>query len=153
MTELKVVAAASADAGRVLALMARYRSEAGEDVGDEQADVVATLLRTPSMGRAYLGLAGGRDVGFALAFYSQSVQAGGRVASIDDFYIVPEQRRQGMGRDILVAVIGDCRDRGIKRCVVHTNLGNLAAVKLCASLGFRRRSESTLALEIADLPE
>jgi len=54
-----------------------------------------------------------RLVGVAVLAFRLSVSAGGLFASIEDLYVRPEARRQGVGRALLEAIGERCAARGI----------------------------------------
>jgi GNAT superfamily N-acetyltransferase len=55
----------------------------------------------------------GRIQGVAVLAYRLNVSAGGQFASIEDLYVRPEARRQGVGRALLQAADERCAERGI----------------------------------------
>jgi GNAT superfamily N-acetyltransferase len=52
-------------------------------------------------------------LGVAVLAYRLNVSAGGLFASIEDLYVRPEARRQGLGRALLAATDERCAERGI----------------------------------------
>ena len=55
----------------------------------------------------------GRVVGVVVLAYRLSVSAAGLFASIEDLYVRPDARRQGVGRGLLEAVEKRCASRGV----------------------------------------
>jgi GNAT superfamily N-acetyltransferase len=55
----------------------------------------------------------GRIQGVAVLAYRLNVSAGGQFASIEDLYVRPEARRQGVGRALLQTADERCEERGI----------------------------------------
>jgi GNAT superfamily N-acetyltransferase len=55
----------------------------------------------------------GRVIGVAVLAYRLNISAGGLFVSIEDLYVSPSVRRQGVGRALLEAVAQRCKVRGI----------------------------------------
>ena len=62
-----------------------------------------------------------RVVGVAVLAYRLNVSAGGPFASIEDLYVRPRSRRQGVGRALLEAVAQRCKIRGVSYVEVQTD--------------------------------
>lgn len=54
-----------------------------------------------------------RTVGVLVLAFRPSVSLGGRFASIEDLYVVPEARRQGVAGSLLHAAHRRCKDRSV----------------------------------------
>ena len=57
----------------------------------------------------------GAPVGFALYTFNYSVWTAARGIFIEDIWVVPEQRRGGVARELMVALAKECVARGYKR--------------------------------------
>ena len=57
----------------------------------------------------------GKPVGFALYTFNYSVWTGARGIFIEDIWVVPEQRRGGVARELMAALAKECVARGYKR--------------------------------------
>ncbi|MEX0588442.1 MAG: GNAT family N-acetyltransferase [Cyanobium sp.] len=51
--------------------------------------------------------------------------------------VAPDQRRQGLGRQVLEALLGEGRKQGAAHATLEVSTGNTAAVGLYRCLGFR----------------
>ena len=60
-------------------------------------------------------------VGVAVLSFRPNVSAGAPFASIEDLYVRPDARRQGVGQALLTAVEERCRARGISYVEVQTD--------------------------------
>jgi GNAT superfamily N-acetyltransferase len=58
---------------------------------------------------------GGKPVGFALYTFNYSVWTAARGIFIEDIWVVPEERRNGVARALMVALAQECRAKGFKR--------------------------------------
>jgi GNAT superfamily N-acetyltransferase len=57
----------------------------------------------------------GKPVGFALYTFNYSVWTAARGIFVEDIWVVPEQRRGGVARALMVALAKECMARGYKR--------------------------------------
>ena len=58
---------------------------------------------------------GGKPVGFALYTFNYSVWTAARGIFIEDIWVVPEARRGGVARALMIALAQECKGRGYKR--------------------------------------
>jgi GNAT superfamily N-acetyltransferase len=72
-------------------------------------------------------------LGVVLLVYRLSVSAGGLFASVEDLYVRPVARRQGIGRALLKAVDELCAERGISYVEVQAEE---VAEQFYAALGY-----------------
>ena len=56
-----------------------------------------------------------KPVGFALYTFNYSVWTGARGIFVEDIWVVPEQRRGGVARALMVALARECAAKGFKR--------------------------------------
>ena len=73
-------------------------------------------------------------LGVVLLAYRLSVSAGGLFASVEDLYVRPVARRQGIGRALLKAVVELCAERGIS--YVEVQVEEEVAEQFYAALGY-----------------
>ncbi len=83
---------------------------------------------------------GGKIVGYAYARLEERdwnalLDAHG---ALHDIYVDAGARRQGIGKQLLVAVLEELKRRGAPRVVLHTATQNVSAQRLFAALGFRQ---------------
>ena len=58
---------------------------------------------------------GGKPVGFALYTFNYSVWTAARGIFIEDIWVIPEERRGGVARALMVALAQECAAKGYKR--------------------------------------
>ena len=58
---------------------------------------------------------GGKPVGFALYTFNYSVWTAARGIFIEDIWVIPEERRGGVARALMVALALECAAKGYKR--------------------------------------
>lgn len=94
------------------AFVAMCLALAAEDPGEPvDASQVRRTLETfraePTRGRALVATDGDRVVGYALLASFWSNEYGGEIVSIDELYVAPSHRAQGVGTHLLDAVGSD----------------------------------------------
>src|SRR5471030_1055993 len=70
--------------------------------------------KTPQFA-ALIAELGGKPVGFALYTFNYSVWTAARGIFIEDIWVVPEARRAGVARALMIALAQECKGRGFKR--------------------------------------
>jgi GNAT superfamily N-acetyltransferase len=84
----------------------------GEPVSEDFASRLRETVERGAL-EVLAASAEGRVVGVAVLAYRPSVSAAGLFASIEDLYVEPDARRQGVGRTLLKAVGERCAARGV----------------------------------------
>ena len=105
----------------------------GEPLPEDFAD---RLRRAVEAGDVEVLAARAEDqiLGVAVLAYRLNLSAGGLFASIEDLYVRPEARRQGVGRALLEAANGRCAERGIS--YVEAQVEEKEADAFYAALGY-----------------
>jgi ribosomal protein S18 acetylase RimI-like enzyme len=86
-----------------IAAMRRQLYEKYPATIDEPRDrhTLLQLIEQPALGAAWLIIADGKTVGYALVTYCYSIEFGGRFALLDELWLAPETRRHGIGADAI----------------------------------------------------
>jgi ribosomal protein S18 acetylase RimI-like enzyme len=129
-------AANASDLETLVALMRDfYREDA--DPFDEEASraAFATLVAEPSLGRVWIAQHETTVVGYVVLTLGFSMEFRGRDAFIDDLYVVPSRRGEGIGRELIDACERACRDLSIRALHLEVRPTNPAA-SLYRRLGF-----------------
>jgi ribosomal protein S18 acetylase RimI-like enzyme len=90
----------------------------------------------------------GRTLGVVILAYRPNIAAGALFASIEDLYVSPEARRQGMGQALLAAADERCRARKIS--YVEVQVEDETARSFYTSLGYE--PEQTVSVLSRSLP-
>jgi diamine N-acetyltransferase len=112
-----------------------YREDGDLFLESESRTAFATLLATPSWGSVWLAQHE-TVVGYAALTLGFSLEFHGRDAFIDDLYVVPSHRGQGIGRALVAACEQACRELGVRALHLAVRPTNRAA-SLYQRLGFR----------------
>jgi ribosomal protein S18 acetylase RimI-like enzyme len=113
---------------------------------DEPSPPVATLTETLSRlledGEITVLLAGDGPDGLSLFRFRPGIWSAGLEAYLQELYVVPPLRGQGIGRALMEATIELCRDRGADGIDLNTGEADTAARGLYESMGFTNREGS-----------
>lgn len=100
-------------------------------------DVLKPRVRTfIEHGPKLFVLAGDGPEGFAQLDFHLSFWADGPIAFLDELYVVPDRRGEGLGRALMEAFLALARERGAAGAEVVTGEGDRAARRLYESPGF-----------------
>lgn len=105
----------------------------------ERARSIAPLLSDASLGRIWLIFERRQAVGYIAVCFGYSIEFGGRDGFLDEFFIVPAARSQGLGREALEAVKGEVALLGVRAMHLEVARTNLAAKQFYSKAGFESR--------------
>ncbi|OGF54963.1 MAG: hypothetical protein A2Z21_02905, partial [Candidatus Fraserbacteria bacterium RBG_16_55_9] len=100
------------------------------------------------IGVQFLAYAGDDPIGFATLFFTESCLSASRVGTLNDLYVVPEERGRGVGRVLMDHCIAHLRTKGLATMAWLTHPDNQTAQRLYDSYPARREAwvEYTLPL-------
>lgn len=87
------------------------------------------------------GLEGDEPLGFAQVSFNPSIWSDEPVGLLEELYVVPDRRGEGVGRELMEAVLALARERGAAGMEVVTGESDTAARGLYESVGFRNGIE------------
>jgi GNAT superfamily N-acetyltransferase len=108
------------------------------------ATVLNDLFRSPDRGQIWVAQDGGRSVGYLLAVYLFSLEHGGLMAEIDEFFVTPEKRSLKIGAALLDAATAAMTQRGISHIQLQLGTHNAHGKRFYEQHGFEQLSEYTL---------
>ncbi len=117
-----------------------YREEIdGEAPPDEWLDqYLKVLFREQGKARhIWWAMEGGRKIGFAVATLQRGMVDGRAQATIAEFYIYPEHRREGWGRRLSTAVIEFLKSQGAGDVYAAVVAGNVRGLRFWEACGFQ----------------
>jgi GNAT superfamily N-acetyltransferase len=94
------------------------------------------LLAHPEWGQVLKVVADGTPVGYAALAYGFSLEFGGRSAFLDELYVRPHSRGQGIGTIALRLLQDACRRLGARSLALEVNFDNERAEALYRRKGF-----------------
>jgi diamine N-acetyltransferase len=105
-------------------LVRAYYLEDGHTFRDRQPAALAALVTGEPLARAWLIRVGPRPVGYVVLTLTFSVEASGREACVDEFYLIPEMRNRGLGSRALALVEAEARNLHVRRIFLEVQRGN-----------------------------
>lgn len=139
-----LVPATTADLPRLAEYMRGLRADdpmpAGTLADDETTTAaVSALLSNPALGRAWLIHADGSATGYAVLTFIHSIEFGGRCAFVDELYLEPAARGQGIGRRTMELLGEAAVSDGVRVLLLEASPENERACRLYRAAGFDER--------------
>lgn len=103
-------------------------------------DALQKFLANSSLGQAWVFLVGETPVGYIVLTFGYSFEYHGRDSFIDELYVEPQYRRQGIGRRAMQFVEERARELGVNAIHLEVDDGNDAAEELYRRAGYRDHS-------------
>ena len=105
----------------------------GEPISEAFTEELRRFVQSGDMDVLVAG-SKGQILGVAVLAYRPNISAGALFASIEDLYVIPEARRQGVGQALLTAANERCTARQISYLEAQVEDG--AAASFYVSLGY-----------------
>jgi GNAT superfamily N-acetyltransferase len=141
-TQPLIRAASPDDVPAVVHLVEQYWSF--EDIPGFDAGRIESLLRAALFAdvraRCWLAEQAGEVGGYLLAVLVFSLEHGGMMAEIDEFFVTPAFRRRGIGAALLLEAENVLRESGVRRLQLQLGSANARARDFYAARGYGRRS-------------
>ena len=146
MTDAVIRKAVPADVPGMMPVVARYW--AFEQVGHFDADRVqaalSAFLADSPFGVAWVAEWQGRVAGYLISTFTFSLEHGGKMADIDEFFIIPEARSQGLGTALLKTAEEYLSANGFCRWQLQIARDNHSGRAFYTRHGFRPRDRYDL---------
>jgi len=141
-----VVRRAGPDDLRVLIELVAEYCTADDHIFDEQTvrDGLEPLLVDDAYGAIWMI---DETDGYIVVTWGWSIEIGGLDVVLDEFYV--RSRGEGKGSDALVVVEAACRERGVKRIFLETELANTGARRLYERHGYTADSSIWMSKELS----
>jgi GNAT superfamily N-acetyltransferase len=134
-----------ADAGLLLDLMRDFYAEEHLVFNESIARrALAELLAQPNLGSIQLLESAGRVIGYAVITFGVSLEFHGRMALLDEFYLLPAQRGCGLGRRGLELIQAWVRTTTVATLRLEVSRTNARARSLYQKTGFRDEQRDLL---------
>jgi ribosomal protein S18 acetylase RimI-like enzyme len=126
------------DARDAARLMHAFNTEYDEPI--DEPDVLERRYREQlASGEVSVLLVGDGPDGFAQLRYKGQIYSDAPTAYLEELYVAPDLRGQGLGRALLEAAMDEARERGADHIDLGTSEDDTAARGLYESLGFTNR--------------
>lgn len=125
------------DIETLIGFMRDFYAESGFDlVQPRAAAAFEALIGRPDLGRIWLMEQEGQAAGYIVVTFVFTMEHGGVAGVIDDFYVRPESRGEGLGTAALAAVRRVCLDLGLRAMRVEVGADNEVARAVYRGAGF-----------------
>lgn len=124
------------DATALLAMARTFHAEDGHPLEASGEAAVRRIAEGEEMARAWILRLGQEAVGYLVLTLGYSVEYGGRDGFIDDLYLGPELRGQGLGRRLLAFALEQAAELGISTLHLEAETANAQAQRLYRAAGF-----------------
>ena len=139
------------DRERLLDLMAGFYAESGFVLDRPHAEgAFTTLLGDPRLGRVWLIEQDQAVVGYVVVTFVFAMEHGGLQAWVDDLYVEPSARGEGLGTAALAAVRESCAGLGVRALAVEVGHDNAAAQAVYSSAGMVSIDRGLMMASLAD---
>lgn len=128
--------AGTEDAGTLARMLHDFNTEFGEPTPGT-ATLESRVTRFIGSGEKIYLLGGPGPDGFAQVSFNSSIWSEGPIVLIEELYVIPDLRRQGMGRALMEATLELARERGADGAEVITGEDDTGARALYEAFGFR----------------
>lgn len=129
-------------------LIAQLREHSNELPDHALARAAAGMMRRPQRGQFLIARHAGELVGFAALSYLWTLERGGRAGWLDELYVVPQRRGQGIGRELLAAALAAARTVGALAVDLEIEIGHERAASLYERAGFSALPRTRMAIEL-----
>lgn len=148
---LEIRQAGVSDLPELLALMHDFYAESQFPLNLERARTAFLPLLGPSeLGQVLLAVTDGAAGGHLVLTFCHSMEYGGRTAFIDDLYVRPTVRNQGVGKALLARARVACDALGVRAVHVEVGRTNDPAQTIYRRAGFRSTDRELLRVPLAD---
>ena len=137
--------ATTADADRLLDLMARYHAEASFSYDDaHRAEAAIPLLSESPLGAVWLIGPARAPLGYVTITFGWSVRHGGMTATLAEAFIRPSVRGRGIGTEAMNAIMIQLSQAGIKSFQATPDRTAVRAIGFCKRLRMAEDASSCL---------
>jgi ribosomal protein S18 acetylase RimI-like enzyme len=111
---------------------------------ETHSQLVKKFLANPHFGRVYLIQYQDQWIGYLALTFGFTFEYGGKDAFVDEFFVDPDYRSQGIGKYVLNEIQGMAKALELKALHLQTEKYNTRAKELYQSVGFKDKARSTL---------
>jgi ribosomal protein S18 acetylase RimI-like enzyme len=125
------------DVDQLVAMMQDFYADDGDPFDEHQArEAFTQLTANETLGAVLVAEVSGRLVAYVAVTLGFSMQFGGRDAFVDDLYVRPAHRGQGLGRAAVTAAEMECRSRHLRAIHLEVHRHNDRARTIYRNAGF-----------------
>lgn len=138
------------DAPALLRMSRDFHLEDGSPLDAAGEATITHVAQGEPLAPAYMLEHNGTTAGFFILTLGYSVENGGTDGFIDDIFLLPELRGQGLGRQAVALAIEAAKEVGIRALLLEVEAHNERAYSLYRKMGFADTQRRLLRQVIAD---
>jgi GNAT superfamily N-acetyltransferase len=139
------------DARQLVGLMAAFYAESDFRLNSQRVEnAFAAILADDRLGSVWVIEEDSQLVGYLVLTVCFSMEYGGRIAFVDDFYLKSTFRGVGLGTNALAQTRDWCTSQDIRAMSVEVASKNAAAQKVYRRTGFEETDRQLLRLRLSD---
>ncbi|HSK17865.1 MAG TPA: GNAT family N-acetyltransferase [Longimicrobiales bacterium] len=139
------------DCDRLVDMMAVFYEEANYPLNRQRAHAAFThVLQNSGLGRVWIIVESGEDVGYIVLTMSFSMEYGGMSAFVDDFYIRLSHRGRGLGHRTLESVKTWAGQAGVRAIHLEVGRDNGPGQAVYRRAGFTDNDRQLLTVQLSD---
>jgi GNAT superfamily N-acetyltransferase len=127
------------DESAVLKMAHAFHQEDGHPLAMTGPQAIRSLLEGSPLGKIYLIQSGGQVAGYFALCFTMSLEFGGLVVILDDFYVQPESRGKGLGAQVIGRVEEMAREWKAVQIFLEVETANARAFAFYGKKGFSKR--------------
>jgi GNAT superfamily N-acetyltransferase len=152
-SELEIRPPRDGELDDLTALLIAQLREHDNDLSDAALGrAAAGLARRPQSGQFLVAREDDALIGFAALSYLWTLERGGRAAWLDELYVIPQRRGQGIGARLLNAALQAAQAAGVLSVDLEIETGHDRAATLYQRAGFAPLSRTRWTRDLAAAP-
>ena len=148
LMELHLAPARESDGDTLVSLAREFHREDGHVIEEAGETALIQITQGEPFARAGIAWQESHAVGYVVITLGYSVEYGRRDGFIDDLYLVPAVRGQGLGRKLLDFALARAAELGIRTLHLEVEAGNASATRLYRSVGFAGTGRNLMGLTL-----
>lgn len=149
MEQLTLIKAAGEDLPELMAIMqAQFTDHEIDFLPAELENAIREMLVREGLGFFILARREGRAVGLAAVSFAWTLEYGGKTAWLDELYVLPDSRGQGIGGLLVDETLREAKRVGCLAIDLEVETGHERAANLYIRKGFRKLPRSRWALSL-----
>lgn len=105
-------------------------------------EALAGVLQDERLGLIIVAQDGRETIGMAVVSFAWTLEHGGKSAWLDELFVIPDRRGQGVGKALLDQVVSEVRDSGCAAIDLEVDQGQARAERLYERAGFQQLPRS-----------
>jgi ribosomal protein S18 acetylase RimI-like enzyme len=107
------------------------------------------LLQSTERGAAWISFRGSDPAGYVVLTTRHSMEFGGLDGFVDDLFVRPAFRRQGVGASLLTELLRECSKRRVLAVHIEVGSDNAPAQALCRRFGLSNNGRQLFTARVA----